>query len=127
MMPQPVPRANTPAALLPRPKTFDILARYWALPDHLARHWWAALVHARWSVAVAWRMQLCLYQSTHLGSAQRTFCTAQFLTLCRASNLAEALRLSSPWQGSSPAQTRALRSLLVPMATIFDLRHTAIN
>jgi hypothetical protein len=32
---------------------------------------------------------------------------AQFLTLCRASHLAEARRLSAPWQGASPAQTRA--------------------
>jgi energy-coupling factor transporter ATP-binding protein EcfA2 len=32
---------------------------------------------------------------------------AQFLTLCSASNLAGARRISSPWQGSSPAKTRA--------------------
>jgi hypothetical protein len=30
---------------------------------------------------------------------------AQFLTLCSASNLAEAWCISSPWQGSSPAKT----------------------
>jgi hypothetical protein len=32
---------------------------------------------------------------------------AQFIRFCRASNLAEARRISSPWQGSSPAKTRA--------------------
>jgi hypothetical protein len=29
---------------------------------------------------------------------------AQFITLCSASNLAGARRVSSPWQGSSPAK-----------------------
>src|SRR5262247_2586726 len=32
---------------------------------------------------------------------------AQFLAFCRAYNLAEARRLSAPWQGAAPAQTRA--------------------
>jgi hypothetical protein len=32
---------------------------------------------------------------------------AQFLTLCSASNLAEAQHISSPLQGSSPAKTWA--------------------
>jgi MFS family permease len=42
---------------------------------------------------------------------------AQFITLCSASNLAEARRFSSPLQGSSPAKTRAssrLRGLQCP-------------
>src|SRR5262249_6263007 len=37
---------------------------------------------------------------------------AQFLTLCRASNLAEALRISSPLHSPSPAKRRA--SLMSP-------------
>ena len=32
---------------------------------------------------------------------------AQFIRLCRASHLAEARRLASPWQGLSPAKTCA--------------------
>jgi hypothetical protein len=46
---------------------------------------------------------------------------AQFITLCRVSNQAEAWRLSSPLQGSSPATTRASSRPSRAMATIFDL------
>src|SRR5262249_16348842 len=44
-------------------------------------------------------------QRSNLGKLLGSF--AHFLTLCRASNLAEAQRISSPEQGASPAKTRA--------------------
>ena len=61
--------------------------------------------HALWlSAGVPHLLAVCRGPQSHgdCGLA----CVAQFLRLCRASNLAEARRISSPWQGSSPAKTR---------------------
>src|SRR2546426_2507203 len=41
------------------------------------------------------------------GITHGQYTVAQFITLCSASNLAGTRRISSPWQGSSPAKTRA--------------------
>jgi len=52
---------------------------------------------------------------------------APFLTLCSASHLVEARRVSSPLLGSSPAKTRAPSMPSRAMDTIFNLLHTARN
>ena len=52
---------------------------------------------------------------------------AQCIRFCRVSNLAEARRISSLWQGSSPAKTRASARPSRPMTTISALLQTALH
>src|SRR5439155_18897440 len=52
---------------------------------------------------------------------------AQFITICSASTLAEALSISSPLRSQSPARDEPQRDLLVHMCTHFDLLQTPRN
>ena len=63
----------------PVPKLWTVLCHDWLrLEPSLARSWWYALAHARWSQATAWREQFLAFDR-QTGMVSRTFVTDFFV------------------------------------------------